>query len=129
MQQMTMPMLERLDQQERPILQQQAEQETRIAKQDVLRLRFNVIQTQLDTVSTQATLVVGFTLSMWAGETLSPLTDDQGPHCIYKSWVSQAFGLTFFLSVAVGVSLCSIVVGLSCFVKQQSLKYFILSHE
>ena len=34
----------------------------------------------------QATLLVGFTLAMWSGETLSPLVEDEGVKCVYKSW-------------------------------------------
>ena len=84
-------------------------------------MKMQVLQTQLDNVSTQATLLIGFTLSMWAGETLVPLTEDQSAHCIYKTAWTQVLGFAFFISVVLGVCFCSTVVGLSSYVKQRSL--------
>ena len=83
-------------------------------------LQLNVLQTQLDNVSMQSTLIIGFALGMWAGETLSPLLEDDGPRCIFKTWLHMLFGLGFFLSVAACISYCFICVLLSSYVKQAS---------
>ena len=72
----------------------------------ILESLCEVLSTQLDSVSTQATLIIGFSLGLWAGETLVPLTDDTSPHCIYKSLPSQLLGAAFFLVVALGASFC-----------------------
>ena len=66
-------------------------------------LQLNVLQTQLDNVSMQATLIIGFALGMWGGETLDPLTDDEGPHCVFKSWGRSAIAVVFFSAIAVGL--------------------------
>ena len=105
----------------KPLLRKKNENAMLIQVQQVALLQVQVLSTQLDSVSTQATLVIGFSLGMWAGETLVPLTADDSPHCIYKTWWSQLLGACFFMVTALGASFCCIVVGLSCYVKSRSL--------
>ena len=105
----------------KPLLRQKNENAMMIQIQQVALMQVQVMSTQLDSVSTQATLIIGFSLGLWAGETLVPLTDDTSPHCIYKSLASQILGAAFFLVTALGASFCCIVVGLSCYVKSRSL--------
>ena len=48
--------------------------------------QLDVLQTQMDNLTMQTTLLIGFGVSMWAGETLVPLVEDFGQLCIYKTW-------------------------------------------
>ena len=105
----------------KPLLRKKNENAMMIQIQQVALMQVQVLSTQLDSVSTQATLIIGFSLGLWAGETLVPLTDDTSPHCIYKSVASELLGAAFFLVTALGASFCCVVVGLSCYVKSRSL--------
>ena len=44
-------------------------------------LQLGVLQTQMDNLSVQATLLIGFALSMWGGATLKPLLEDDSQIC------------------------------------------------
>ena len=68
----------------------------------------------------QATLIIGFALGMWAGETLDPLLDDKGTHCIFKSNVAMMISLVFFSAVALCICSCFVCVVLASYVKQAS---------
>jgi len=57
---------------------------------------------------------------MWGGETLDPLTDDQGPHCVFKSYGRAAIAFIFFSSVGLCITHCFLAVVLSSYVKQAS---------
>jgi hypothetical protein len=80
--------------------------------------QMTVLQTQLDNLSMQSTLVIGFALAMWGGETLTPLMDDESGRCLFKGWVSKLLGLCFILTVALCVGLCFVVVVLASYLKQ-----------
>ena len=77
-----------------------------------------VLQTQMDNLSVQATLIIGFALSMWAGETLTPLLEDESQICIWKSWYHLLFATCFFMLVAVCISCCLIIVSIVSYIKQ-----------
>ena len=57
---------------------QSVAQENAVNLMQIDMLQLNVLQTQLDNVSMQATLIIGFALGMWAGETLDPLLERIG---------------------------------------------------
>jgi len=76
-----------------------------------------VQMTQIDNISLQTTLMLGFALGMWAGETLDPLLSDEDVHCVFKP-ASFVFGVLFFIFVAVCISVCVICVTISSYVKQ-----------
>uniref|UniRef100_A0A7S0JD34 Uncharacterized protein n=1 Tax=Calcidiscus leptoporus TaxID=127549 RepID=A0A7S0JD34_9EUKA len=102
------------------------QQENAVSVMQIDMLALGVQQTQLDNVSMQATLIIGFALGMWAGETLEPLVDDQGHLCIFKSWTHMLCGVCFFMSVAACISCCFIVVTLASYVKQASQRAALL---
>ena len=81
-------------------------------------LQLGVLQTQMDNLSVQATLIIGFALSMWAGETLMPLLEDDSQLCIWKSWYHLFFASVFFIFVAVCISCCLIIVSIVSYIKQ-----------
>ena len=47
-------------------------QENAVHLMQIDMLQLSVLQTQMDNISVQSTLVAGFALAMWAGETLAP---------------------------------------------------------
>jgi hypothetical protein len=81
-------------------------------------LSLGVLQTQMENLTTQSTIIIGFALGMLGGATLFPLVDDQSQVCIYKSWYSQLFAVLFFLSVALCISSCVVLVVITSYVKQ-----------
>jgi len=97
---------------------QSVSQENAVNLMQIDMLQLNVLQTQLDNVSMQATLIIGFALGMWAGETLDPLLDDVGPHCIYKSSAHMIISFIFFSAVALCITNCFVAVMLASYIKQ-----------
>jgi len=66
----------------------------------------------------QATLIIGFAMSMWAGETLGPLVRDEEEMCIYKTPYHLIVATFFFGSIALCLSCCLVVVSLVSYIKQ-----------
>jgi len=93
-------------------------QENMVNLMQVDMLQLGVLQTQMDNLSVQATLIIGFALSMWAGETLTPLLEDHSQMCIWKSWYHLIFATFFFILVAVCISCCLIIVSIVSYIKQ-----------
>ncbi|EOD14959.1 hypothetical protein EMIHUDRAFT_432769 [Emiliania huxleyi CCMP1516] len=93
-------------------------QENMVNLMQVDMLQLGVLQTQMDNLSVQATLIIGFALSMWAGETLMPLLEDDSQLCIWKSWYHLFFASVFFIFVAVCISCCLIIVSIVSYIKQ-----------
>jgi len=93
-------------------------QENMVNMMQVDMLQLGVLQTQMDNLQLQATLIIGFAMSMWAGETLSPLLKDESQICVWKSWYHIAFGTMFFMLVALCISCCLIIVSIVSFIKQ-----------
>jgi len=95
-------------------------QENLVNLMSIDMMQLNVLQTQLDNVSMQAVLIIGFALSMWGGETLDPLSDDTGPHCIFKTGTRSLVAIIFFASVGLCITHSFIAVVISLFIKQAS---------
>jgi len=57
---------------------------------------------------------------MWAGETLSPLVEEESELCIYQTWGRSFCAVLFFFTVAVSIGCCFIIVIMSSQVKQAS---------
>jgi hypothetical protein len=93
-------------------------QENMVNLMQVDMLQLGVLQTQMDNLSVQATLIIGFALSMWAGETLTPLLEDHSQMCIWKSWYHLLFATIFFMLVALCISCCLIIVSIVSYIKQ-----------
>lgn len=93
-------------------------QENIVQLMQVDMLQLGVLQTQMDNLSVQATLIIGFALSMWAGETLTPLLEDDSQLCIWKSWYHLIFATFFFMLVALCISCCLIIVSMVSYIKQ-----------
>ena len=91
-------------------------QENAVNMMQLDMLRLSTLQTQLGNVSLQATLIIGFAISMFSGDSMNPLMDDLGPRCLYKTWVHMLLGMCFFLSLSACICLCFIVVALAAFV-------------
>uniref|UniRef100_A0A7S4C3Z4 Uncharacterized protein n=1 Tax=Chrysotila carterae TaxID=13221 RepID=A0A7S4C3Z4_CHRCT len=102
------------------------QQENAVNIMQIDMLQLGVLQTQLDNVSMQATLIIGFALGMWAGETLEPLFDDESARCVFKTGQHMVLAVFFFCSVAACISCCFIVVSLSSYVKQASQRAALL---
>lgn len=83
-------------------------------------LRLQTLQTQLGNISLQATLIIGFAVSMFSGDTIQPLMDADSQRCLYKSWAHMLLGILFYLSLVACVCYCFIVVTLAAFLKQSS---------
>ena len=55
------------------------------------------LHSQLNSMTTQCTLIVGFALAGLGADTLTQIGDDESEFCIYKSPLSQAIGTAFIL--------------------------------
>jgi len=60
---------------------QSVHQQNAVSLMQVDMLQLGVLQTQMDNLSVQATLLIGFALSMWGGATLKPLLEDDSQIC------------------------------------------------
>ena len=60
---------------------QSVHQQNAVSLMQVDMLQLGVLQTQMDNLSVQATLPIGFALSMWGGATLKPLLEDDSQIC------------------------------------------------
>jgi len=96
----------------------EVQQTNRVNLMQIDMLSLGVLQTQMDNLTMQSTLMIGFSMSMFGGETLNPLVNDQSQMCVYKSWYHMLFGLIFFMSVTTSVSCGLILVVITSFIKQ-----------
>ena len=55
----------------------QFQQTNRVNLMQIDMLSLGVLQTQMDNLTMQSTLMIGFAMTMFAGETLNPLVNDQ----------------------------------------------------
>jgi hypothetical protein len=96
----------------------EVQQTNRVNLMQIDMLSLGVLQTQMDNLTMQSTLMIGFAMTMFAGETLNPLVNDQSQMCVYKSWYHMLFGLIFFMSVTTSTSCGLILVVITSFIKQ-----------
>jgi len=97
---------------------QSVHQQNAVSLMQVDMLQLGVLQTQMDNLSVQATLLIGFALSMWGGATLKPLLEDDSQICIWKTWYHLAFAAVFFVTIALCISCGGIIVSLVLYIKQ-----------
>jgi len=97
---------------------QSVHQQNAVSLMQVDMLQLGVLQTQMDNLSVQATLLIGFALSMWGGATLKPLLEDDSQICIWKTWYHLAFAAVFFVTIALCISCGGIIVTLVLYIKQ-----------
>jgi len=81
-------------------------------------MQLAVLQTQMDNLCIQTTLMVGFAVAMWGGETLLSLVKDDSQGCFWKRTSSLVFAHIFFYLVAVCISCCLIIVTTISYIKQ-----------
>jgi hypothetical protein len=96
----------------------EVQQTNRVNLMQIDMLSLGVLQTQMDNLTMQSTLMIGFAMTMFGGETLNPLVNDQSQICVYKSWYHMLFGLIFFMSVTTSTSCGLILVVITSFIKQ-----------
>ena len=96
----------------------EVQQTNRVNLMQIDMLSLGVLQTQMDNLTMQSTLMIGFSMSMFGGESLNPLVNDQSQICVYKTWYHMLFGLIFFMSVTTSVSCGLILVVITSFIKQ-----------
>ena len=96
----------------------QVQQQNWVDLMQIDMMQLAVLQTQMDNICLQSTLITGFAIGMWAGETLSPFVEDDSQACIWKQSSSLVFGHIFFYCVAVCISCCVIIVTSISYIKQ-----------
>ena len=96
----------------------QVQQQNWVDLMTIDMMQLSVLQTQMDNICLQSTLITGFAIGMWAGETLSPFVEDDSQACIWKHNSSLVFGHIFFYCVAVCISCCVIIVTSISYIKQ-----------
>jgi hypothetical protein len=97
---------------------QQVRQHNVVEMMKIDMLALGVLQTQMETLTNQATIIIGFTVVMLGGETLLPLVSIQSEVCVYKSWYSMLFAILFFFFHCICMSSCVILVVMVAYVKQ-----------
>jgi len=96
----------------------EVQQTNRVNLMQIDMLSLGVLQTQMDNLTMQSTLMIGFAMTMFAGGSSNPLVNDQSQVCVYKSWYHMLFGLIFFMSVTTSTSCGLILVVITSFIKQ-----------
>ena len=97
----------------------QAENKVRTLESDGMRLK--LYQDMLTNISTQATLLLGFSLSTYGADMLPQILDDSSSFCFYKDGWTMFFGSIFLFNNTASVCLCLLVILFS--------SYFILKSQ
>ena len=74
----------------------------------------------LNSLSVQATLVVGFSLASLNADNLATLGDDTSSFCIYKTVEARVLGVSFVLLSSVSIALNITVVGVCSYLTYRS---------
>ena len=93
--------------------------ESKVRQLEVHLRELSNIHQSLNSLSVQATLVVGFSLASLSADNLATLGDDTSSFCIYKG-SSMALGFLFVLSNSISISLNITVVGISSYLIYRS---------
>lgn len=93
-------------------------QENVVAMMQIDMLSLRVLETQMDNLTFQATVLIGFTLVMLGGETMLPLASDSSQVCIYKAWYTMLAAILHFFAIAISLSSGLVLVVVTSYVKQ-----------
>ena len=92
---------------EKRLLEMTADHTHRLRTEQTVIKRINLgmaelshLHAQLNSITTQSTLVVGFAVASLSADTLAELASDTGEFCIYKSWLTRFLG-SMFVTLAV----------------------------
>lgn len=99
-----------VDQGEEQLLRQQAAKHHELAQQRNAKGRIELgmtelshLHAQLNSMTTQCTLLVGFALAGIGADTLSELANDVSQFCLYKSMRAQVLGTSFILVTTLAI--------------------------
>ena len=93
--------------------------ESKVRQLEVHLRELSNIHQSLNSLSVQATLIVGFSLASLSADNLATLGDDSSSFCIYKG-DSMALGFLFVLCNSISISLNITVVGISSYLTYRS---------
>ena len=102
------------------------ETENRVRMLETHGLRLQAQQTMLTTISTQATLLLGFALATYGADLLPYILNDDSPFCLYKNAASMFVGFIFLLSNTCCVCFCMMVLIASSLLVIQSQNAYLL---
>jgi len=94
------------------------QQENVVNLMQIDMMQLSVQQTQMDNICLQATLLMGFALGMWSGETLHQFVEDESELCIWKHPFAVILGHLFFYCVATCISCGVLIVTNVSYIKQ-----------
>lgn len=107
------------------IYDQRAHSQKLVDEQEVTRKRLELYRDELDNLSLQATLLLGFTVASIGADTFSGITDMESSFCVYKSNAHMAVGALFMFSTVVCVACCMFVLVLGFKVHQHARHTFL----
>ena len=83
-------------------------------------MSLNNLHVQVQNISTQATLIVGFSLATMGADLLNAIASDTSEFCIWKTSAHLVVGYMFVLSSAFCICYCMFVVVLSSTIIRES---------
>ena len=102
------------------------ETENRVRMLETHGLRLQAQQTMLTTISTQATLLLGFALATYGADLLPYILNDDSPFCLYKNGASMVIGFIFLLANTCCICFCMMVLIASSLLVIQSQNAYLL---
>ena len=94
-------------------------------EQEVTRKRLELYRDELDNLSLQATLLLGFTVASIGADVCAAIGDIESSFCVYKSRAHMAIGALFLFSTLSCVACCMIVLVLGFKVHQHARHTFL----
>ncbi|KAL1515706.1 hypothetical protein AB1Y20_002322 [Prymnesium parvum] len=77
---------------------------------DLVITELSQLHAQLNSITTQCTLIIGFGLASIGADTLSVLASDEDQFCIYKTLRARALGTAYILLTTVCICMCMSVI-------------------
>ena len=86
------------------------EQQEKVAQLQTSGIRLDEYQMQLQSISTQAVLLLGFSFALIGTDVLTQVGDFSGIFCMYKSRLHFGLTMALFLTTTVAMQMCILVV-------------------
>ena len=82
------------------------ETENRVRMLETDGMRLQLYQDMLTNISTQATLLLGFSMATYGADILPNVLNDGGRFCFYKTWTTQMVGCVFLFCNTCNICFC-----------------------
>ena len=86
------------------------EADNRLRSLDTDKKRLEIYHNMLNNISTQATLLLGFSMATYGADILPNVLNDGGRFCFYKTWTTQMVGCVFLFCNTCNICFCLLVI-------------------